>query len=178
MKLTRWSQRVASLRVGRCVQQPFFEEVTEESLEKFVNKYVKRLGLWSDTTIHHEPFKKWMVCIVSLDVQNIPFRTISSPNKTEDLISCYSSINNNNICASAIIIRNIIIKDMRRGVCIPQLYIWYLSGCWYGKYAYNPDGGGFGVIYIDEDGDRNKRRSMEEVDAVRRRINNWFRDKK
>ena len=40
----------------------------EESLENFVNKYVKRLGLWSDTTIHHDPFKKWMVCIVSLDI--------------------------------------------------------------------------------------------------------------
>ena len=45
------------------VQRPFFEEITEESLENFVNKYVKRLGLWSDTTIHHEPSKQWMVCI-------------------------------------------------------------------------------------------------------------------
>ena len=59
---------MASLWVGRCVQRPFFEEVTEESLENFVNKYVKRLGLWSDTTIHHDPFKLWMVCIVSLDL--------------------------------------------------------------------------------------------------------------
>ena len=64
----RQSQRVASLSVGQCVQRPFFEEVTEESLEKFFNKYVKRLGLWSDTTIHHEPFKQWVVCIVSLDL--------------------------------------------------------------------------------------------------------------
>ena len=32
------------------------------------DKYVKRLGLWSDNTIHHEPFKQWMVCIVSLDL--------------------------------------------------------------------------------------------------------------
>ena len=68
MKLTRWSQQVTSIWVGRCVQQPLFEEVTEESLENFVNKYVKRLGLWSDTTIHHETFNKWMVCIVSLDL--------------------------------------------------------------------------------------------------------------
>ena len=58
---------VASLWVGWCVQRLFFEEVTEESLENFVNKYVKRLGLWSDTTIHNEPFKQWMVCIVSLE---------------------------------------------------------------------------------------------------------------
>ena len=43
---------MASIWVGRCVQRPFFEEVTEESLERFVNKYVKRLGLWIDTTIH------------------------------------------------------------------------------------------------------------------------------
>ena len=56
------------LWVGWCVQLPFFEEVTEESLENFVNKYVKRLGLWSDTTIHHDPFKQWMVCNVSLDL--------------------------------------------------------------------------------------------------------------
>ena len=26
------------------------------------------LGLWSDTTLYHEPFKKWMVCIMSLDL--------------------------------------------------------------------------------------------------------------
>ena len=57
---------MASIWVGWCVQRPFFEEVTEESLEKVVNNYVKRLGLWSDTTIHHEPFKQWMVWIVSL----------------------------------------------------------------------------------------------------------------
>ena len=57
---------MTSLWVGQCVQRPLFEEVTEESLDYFVNKYVKRLGLWSDTTIHHEPFKKLMVCIVSL----------------------------------------------------------------------------------------------------------------
>ena len=67
-KLTRWSQRVASLWVGRCIQRPFFEEVMEESLENFVNNYVKRLGLWSDTTIHNEPFKQWMFCITSLDL--------------------------------------------------------------------------------------------------------------
>ena len=59
---------MAIIWVGRCVQRPLFKEVTEESLENFINKYVKRLGLWSDTTIHHEPFKQWMVCIVSLDL--------------------------------------------------------------------------------------------------------------
>ena len=32
-QLTRWSQKVAILWVGWCVQRPFFEEVTEESLE-------------------------------------------------------------------------------------------------------------------------------------------------
>ena len=63
-----WSQQVVSLWVGQCVQQQLFEEVTEESLENFVNKYVKRLGLWSDTTIHHEPFKQCMVFIVSLEL--------------------------------------------------------------------------------------------------------------
>ena len=26
------------------------------------------MGLWGDTTIHYEPFKKWMVCIVSLEI--------------------------------------------------------------------------------------------------------------
>ena len=26
------------------------------------------MGLWNDTTIHHEPFKQWMVCIMSLDL--------------------------------------------------------------------------------------------------------------
>ena len=40
----------------------------EESLENFVNNYVKRLGLWSDTTVHREPFKHWVVFIVSLDL--------------------------------------------------------------------------------------------------------------
>ena len=40
----------------------------EESLENFVNRYVKRMGLWSDTTIHNEPFNQWMVCIVSLEL--------------------------------------------------------------------------------------------------------------
>ena len=59
---------MASIWVGWYVQRPFFEEVTEESLENFVNNYVKRLGLWSDTTIHHDPFKQRMVCIVSLDL--------------------------------------------------------------------------------------------------------------
>ena len=59
---------MASLWVGRCVQRPFFKKFTEESLENLVNKYVKRLGLWSDTTIHHEPFKQQMVCIVILDL--------------------------------------------------------------------------------------------------------------
>ena len=26
------------------------------------------MGLWSDTTIHHDPFKQWMVYIMSLDL--------------------------------------------------------------------------------------------------------------
>ena len=26
------------------------------------------MGLWSDTTIHHDPFKQWMFFIVSLDL--------------------------------------------------------------------------------------------------------------
>ena len=59
---------MASLWVGRCVQRLFFEEVTEESLGNFVNNYVKRLGLWSDTTIHNETFNQWMVCIMRLDL--------------------------------------------------------------------------------------------------------------
>ena len=46
------------------------------------------------------------------------------------------------------------IKDRRRFIWIPQLYIRPFSFCCYGNYTYNPDGGGFGVRYGENYGNR------------------------
>ena len=55
------------------------------------------------------------------------------------------------------------IKDRRRVIWIPQLYIRKFSVCCYCNYTYNPDGGGFGGRYGENYGDKKNMISKDSV---------------
>ena len=68
-KLKIWSQRVWPVfGLAGVFNDHSLKRSRKNPLKTLLISTSKGMGLWSDTTTHHDPFKHWMVCIVSLEL--------------------------------------------------------------------------------------------------------------